>query len=149
MITILQLLILTAYILYLVYEFGVLPSISESTYRFSRQERYWFTFALWAVALLNFFQPLGMFGALASAGLFFTGVTVSFKSKAAHTNIVHYVGAATAIICSFVGLVFLHGLWFVPLIALVFMIPALFSENKIWWVEIIAILFIFVSYFFI
>lgn len=150
MITTLQLIILTVYILYIMYDYGkVLPSISESAYTLGRKRRYLFTGALWLVAMLNYFQPMEMYGALASAGLFFTGVTVSFKSDSAHGNIVHYVGAGTAIIVSFLGLVMLYGLWWVPLIALICTLPFIKSKNLIWWVEIVSILTIFITYYFI
>lgn len=124
-------------------------SISMSTYIVGKKQRYWFTTILWLVALLNYFQPMGMYGALASAGLFFTGATIAFKDTGAHQNIVHYIGAGTAIIFSFLGLVFLHNFWYIPLLAGVFMIPFIKSPNWIWWVEIVSIVFVFLTYYFI
>lgn len=141
-----QLFILIGYVLYIVNRFGILPSISESTYRLDQKERYYFTMVLWAVAFLNYFQPMEIYGALASGMLMFTGVTVSFKSTGAHTNVVHYISAVTAIVVSVLGLVILYNFWHIPVLIVVISLLLGRNDNFIWWFEVVSFLSILGSY---
>lgn len=145
--TVIQILTLVIFLMYIDFKFGNLSSISESTYRFPRHSRYWFTVTLWIIGLANFFQPLDMYSAVAGALLCFTGVTISFKSEGAHTDKVHYLSALGAIVLCFVGLWALHDFWIPSVGAVIMMIPVLiYSNRRIYWIEIIAFFWIMMSY---
>lgn len=147
LITLTQLIIFTAYTLFIYKRYGILTSISASTYELEGNERWYFLAFLWTIGILNFFQGFGVYGFLASAGIFFTGITINHESTGAHTNRVHQVGTVGAIIAAFTGLWVMAGMW-LPTVLLAISI-ALLYKNKyfIWWIEIIAFMLVFISYF--
>lgn len=142
-ITIIQGIIFLSYIFFLVYRFGVLPSISESHYRLNDlRKSYLFTLFCWALSVLMIFQtnetsPLFF---ISATGLAFVGSASEFKWTGAFTNIVHYGGALLGIGGA------LMGLWIeynnlIPLLAFIsigIVLSALNVRNIIWWVEIVA-----------
>lgn len=147
--TIVQTLILTVYVLFLVKRFGVLPSISDSTYNLQGNGRLLFTITLWGVAFANTFQPMGAYGIVASIMLLYTGATITFKDKETIIDEIHYISATVAIGSMFLGLWMLHGLWITTVFLLVGTAIAywLDEENIIWWFEIIAFTILMITFF--
>lgn len=137
-ISIVQLLIFTGYTFFIYKRYGVLTSISASTYRLEGNERWYFLAFLWSIGSLNFFQGMEGWGFFAAAGLFFSGITIDHDSSGAHTDKVHAVGTIGAIVAAFTGIWVLHGMW-IPTALLALGIAALYKhKNFIWWIEIVA-----------
>lgn len=143
--TISQFLIFVTYVAYIIYRFGILPSISESHYKLNTvRQGYFFTIFCWLLATTMVFQsnestPLYFFSGM---GLAFVGAATQFKWTGANTHIVHYVGAVLGIGCACMGLYFESGLWqptaMVLLTTLYFSITK--TNNGIFWVEIVSFL---------
>jgi len=116
-----------------------LPSISESWYQLGRQ-KHLFTLFCVLVGMLMFFQTDGSTGFyfMSGVGLCFTGVAAEFRSRAAHTNIVHYVGAVMFMLGGLLGLYFESGLlWPLVLTILGILTLSFFkARNLIFWAEI-------------
>lgn len=144
-ISIIQILIFVSYITFIVSKFGVLSSISESWYRLEDYKKnlgILFTFFCWGIGFLMPFHTVGDTGWFvgSGAGLVFVGAATMFKSTAAHTNIVHMVGAAMCIIMGFLGIGFQYHQWYPLIMFVVSSIPLyLFvKKNRTWWIEILA-----------
>lgn len=138
--TILQLIVFIMYVLYVIYKFGMLESISASTYKLEGSSRVWFLAFLGSIGLLNLAQPMEMYGALTMALLWFTGTTINHRSKSVGTRLIHFISAGGAITLSFVGLFILHGMWEASVLLLA-SIPIIYhfdSYRLIWWTEIVA-----------
>lgn len=147
LITSLQLVIITTYVTFIYRRYGVLTSISASTYYLEKNDRYYFLGFLWAISILNLFQGMEEFGFLTACGLIFTGITIDHESSGAHTDRVHQVGTIGAIIAAFSGLYFLYGMW-IPTAILLTGVAVLYrTKNFIWWIEIVAFALILGSYY--
>lgn len=152
MITFLQILVFLAYIFYIIETVGrrKLTSISGSAYHLQGQKRWYFFLFLLSIAVLNLFQPMGLYGFVASAGLIFTGITVEYRRS--WGTAFHGAGVGVAIAISFLGLLILHSLVF-PLVlaAVVALILYVWGNRKrfVWNVEIALFAIILTAYFFI
>jgi hypothetical protein len=147
-ITLLQLIIFAGYVWFIYRRYGVLTSISASSYALPQNEQWKFAAFLAAIGLLNVFQEMEMYGALTMAGLWFTGITLRHASSRSYTNIVHTVGTIGAIVATFIGLFVLHGMWLPSAIVLVAVARFYKHKNFIWWIEIIAMLSAIIAYLF-
>jgi len=149
--TTLQIIVLLIFITYLINKFGVLPSLSNSTYTLRKEDRYYFTFVIWTIALLNYFQPMEMYGALASGMLFFTGATIVYKNDYGYSRVIHYTSAVLAIVFTLIGLYVLHGFWLPTILILILSLPFYIydKENIIWWSELVTFSIIFLFYYLI
>ena len=150
-VTTLQIIVLLIFINYLVNTFGVLPSISNSTYRLRKNERFYFTLTIWTIAFLNYFQPMEMYGALASGLLFFTGATIVYKNEHGFSREIHYISAVLAIVVTLIGLYVLHGFWLPTILTLILSLPFYIYDKKniIWWFELVTFSIIFLTYYLI
>lgn len=146
LIAILQLVISLAYVSFIYKRYGVLTSISASTYSLKGQERWYFLAFLWSIALLNLAHPMGLYGFITTAGLCFTGITIDHEDDIAHSKQVHMVATVGAIICAFLGLVILHSLWWSTISFIIGSIALIKHPKAIWYIEILAISLICVSY---
>jgi len=148
-VTIAETMVLTIYILFLVLRFGVLKSISSSTYKLQGNWSYLFTVTLITLAILNMMQGLEIWGFLASVGLMFTGATINFKpNDHSYEDEIHAVSAVTIIACSMLGIGFVWGYWIVPGLFGLSALTVIESKNRIWWIEIMAFGFIMATYFY-
>jgi len=138
LITFLQLTIFTAYVLFIYNRYGVLTSISTSTYRLEGNERWYFMLFLWSIGLLNLFQGMGGYGVFASASFIFTGMTIDFREKL--TKEVHNIATAGTIIFTYIGLWVLYGIWFPSVLLPIAMLFIYKRKDFIWWLEIIAMI---------
>lgn len=144
-ITSLQALVFLFYIGFIVYRFGVLPSISESWYKLEPfRMGFLFTLFCWSLSMLMLFQTnetTGLFFA-SGTGLGFVGAATMFKSTAALTDKVHGAGAVVGILSALLGLGVEYNNW-IPMAVFVGIgatLSAFNVKNKIWWIEIVAFL---------
>lgn len=143
MLTTFQTLVFLLYVGFLLYKFKKpLPSISDSWYELPDPMNHLFTLFTWSLGFAMIFQGSGetpLFF-LSGTGLLFVGTATQFKWTGAHTNIVHYAGAATGIIFALAGLWVENHLYF-PLLSWL-IITILFKliklKNFTWWVEVLA-----------
>ena len=117
----------------------LLPSISESWYQLGGKKHLFSLFCI-LIGFSMLFQTDGSTGwyFMAGAGICFTGVAAEFKSKAAHTNIVHYVGALFFILGSLLGLYFESGLLWPLVFAILGVLVMGFFKIRflIFWAEV-------------
>lgn len=148
-VALLQFIIFSLYTYHIYRNYGVLGSISESTYKLPRKKQALFLGFLGSVGLLNLVHPMGIFGFLTMVGLWFTGVTLRHQSNKSHTRLVHFTGAVGAIISAFLGLIILHNLWWTSIV-MALSIPILYfafnKDNIVWNVEVVAMILIILSY---
>jgi len=146
---IIQILSFVLYIGYIIKNWGILPSISDSYYLLPDNRKFYFTFFCWGVGfpliILN-----NVWFLLASIGLIFLGVASDYKiceNKVQNNKIlwwIHHVGAVFGILFSLLG-IWVH--YDKPYYLFVFLILTLGIiklklNNKIWWVEIAAFILI-------
>lgn len=142
-ITTAQLLVIVAYVGYIYKKYGVLTSISASSYRVG----YWFYLWLLVLGGLNLAQGMEGWGFATTAGLAFSGITIDHESSGAHQDKVHYTGTVLAIVSAFVGLIVLHGMW-LPTVLFLIGVGLLYKrKNFIWEIEIVAFTLIIASYY--
>ena len=132
--------------LFIIQRYGILPSISDSTYRLEGQSRWLFLAFLWSVGFLNLFQGLGAWGFWATACLLFAGITIDHREQGANTRVIHIVGATGAIIFSLIGLWVIYEIWFPVVLIGIFTYILYNHKNFIWWIEIAAFVVIYGAY---
>ena len=147
MITLAQITVLSAYLIIITKRFGVLESISHSTYQWLGNERYYFMLMCWALAGLNLAQGMEGWGVLTAGALGFTGITVNWMESKSPAFYIHSIGAFTAIISAFTGLIVLHGIW-LPFFLFMIVSVAIYKllNNRIWWIEVSAFILILIGY---
>lgn len=122
-------------------QFGVIKSVSTSTYYLEGNRRYWFWAALTWLGLTNlvFVELMEGWAFLATAGIAFAGITIEFRDfgYGLHTG-----GTAASIIGTFVGIIIYVGIWLpsIILVAGIGVIWFLGGVNRIWWLELWAML---------
>lgn len=146
-ITTFQLVWTALYVAFIYIKFGVLTSISASTYYLEGNQKWLFLGWLWPIAFLNFFQGLGAFGFIAGAGIAFTGITVYHSEDRAKSHIIHLVATLLGIVASFGGLWFHWDMWWPAALFAVTLIPTYKKKNFIWIAECIAFALVFASYY--
>jgi hypothetical protein len=145
---IIQATIFIAYISFIIYRYGVLPSISESWYVLPKGQKFLFTLFIFGMGVpMLFYDSAVLF--LAGSSLTFVGAATEFKSTEWIKDEVHYTGAALGITLPLLYFGFNNGLW-IPLIAQVvgtIIITLTKTPNKIWWIEILAFVVIMIGLF--
>lgn len=145
---ILALLIMTAYLLLVIFKFGWLKSISDSYYHI--KHKYIFTFVLWSFAVL---MLLGVNDVITTViypfscfGIVIVGAYTQFKgSKFIKT--MHFVGAISGIALGIIGLWVEFGYMWLTLIYLPLYLLAklVIKRNNFYWIEVFAIYLIGIS----
>ena len=136
---IIQATIFIAYISFIIYRYGVLPSISESWYVLPRGQKFLFTLFTWGIGISMLFYDSGALFISGSA-LTFVGVATQFKTSISFTREVHYVGALIGVLVPLIYFGISSDNW-LPLIVQVvasMIITLTKTQNKIWWNEIVA-----------
>jgi len=137
-VVLIQLLIFSVYIAYILYKYGVLSSISDSYYSLPESRRYLFTFFIWGVGapILALTDYSGLFFA-AGAFLFFVGAATQFRSDDGFTPQVHSIGATGGIVAALFALVSLN-IYYPLIIASIasILIKKLKVPNSTWWIEV-------------
>ena len=142
------LLIMTAYLLLVIFKFGWLQSISDSYYHIKRKDM--FTFVLWSFATLMLLGVNDIITTpiypLACFGIVIVGAYSQFKgSKFIKT--MHFIGAYMGIGLAIIGLWVEFGYMWLTLIYLPLYIIAKYviKRNNFYWVEVFAIYLIGIS----
>jgi len=150
MITIILLtLIFPLYVTYIVWrnKWKPLHSISDSWYvlrdNYKGEENLFTLFCFLLGIGLVFLSDISSLFFFAGSGFCFVGVATQFKETSGLTDEVHYIGAGTGILCSFIGL-FLNGIYIPFILFLLGTSIILWRKwsNPIFWIEIIAFLMI-------
>lgn len=142
--TLIQAVIFLGYVFYIYYTYGVLESISSSTYYLPKNRKQLFTFFCWGIAIPLYFQDMGMLGALAAAGLFFTGVTINHSDNELQIPI-HRIASISAIALLYTSVI-LNGNYIIPLLFVMSCSAFVNSKNRIWWIEICAFVYLFIYF---
>lgn len=132
------------YVIYIIAKFGLLPSISESFYRFSDQNNFLFTLFCWGFALpaivigTDLTNNFLMF--LAGSGIMFVGAAAAFKEKL--TKPVHEISAYVGVILSQISIAYDFHMYYVNFIfiGLSLIIAVGLKRTKTFWIEILAFL---------
>lgn len=142
------LLIMTAYLLLVIFKFGWLKSISDSYYHI--KHKYIFTFVLWSFAVL---MLLGVNDVIATPiypfacfGIVIVGAYTQFKGSK-FIKIMHFVGAISGIALGIIGLWVEFGYMWLTLIYLPLYLLAklVIKRNNFYWIEVFAIYLIGIS----
>jgi len=134
-----QIVIFIGFLLYVVKQYGVQPSISDSWYVLKdHNKEYLFTFFIWALSIpILFLSHISGFYFASAAFLSVVGVATMFKED--HVERVHVIGALGGIFFALLALL-LEGIW-LPLVG-TSLISLYLRYKKIsnltWWVEIVA-----------
>jgi len=136
---IIQAIVFIVYISFIVYRYGVLPSISESWYVLPLRQKFLFTIFTWGIGVPMLFYDSGALFISGSA-LTFVGVATQFKASISFSREVHYAGALIGVIVPLIYFGISSDNW----LPLVFQVVATMiitltkTQNKIWWNEIVA-----------
>ena len=140
------------YIMFIIFKYGIQPSVSESYYKLPRNLQWLFTIATWGYAIpamiigLDFTDNGLVF--LAGAGIGFVGASPAFH-KLGMERTVHTVGAFIGISAMQLFII-ISGYWWITLSFAILsglaFISKYFYNNFIWWVEILAFLSISLTY---
>ena len=136
--TVLQTLVFTGYILFLLHKFKQpLPSISQSWYQLKPyNQQYLFT---WFIGLLGLFTLMqgGLLFLLSGIFLLFVGITTEFKKTFTLEDEIHYGGAVLGILLSLLGLWHWGLIWPSLIMVLWLGVCVVWNvKNFTWWVEI-------------
>jgi len=135
-----QFTIFSLYIYYLIKNYGVLSSISESYYVSGEKRTFQFFCFLLGLPLVFYPDPYFI---LAAFALVVVGISDDYTKEASRLiNKAHFIGAGVAIGASLIAL----GLEYI----IVFswgLLPLLFVRNRVWWIEIWAFLVIIIGLF--
>lgn len=152
---ILMICVFLGYTMSIVYNYGILNSISESYYMLSKKSRYLFTFFCWGFAIPAIIIGLDQTGSvlmfLAGAGICFAGTAGAFKESLTHD--VHMGGAFVGILASQASIWFDYNLHWLPFLFIGIGIPLLiltklkYQVRYFWWLEIVAFVSICIALF--
>lgn len=132
----------SAYVAYIWKKFGMLSSISFSSYMLTGKKRYIFTFWLWSLAIITYFQGLELWGDVMMVGFIIAGITLDHRKSPDLEDELHTIGTAIAIVSGFLGLHVLHDIW-KPTAIMAFgscLSFFAFPRKWIWCVEILAMI---------
>ena len=146
LITILQIILFTSYVVYIRTRFGKLTSISASTYSFTKNDKYIFFGWLVLLGVLNLAQGMEVWGFFTTAALVFTGITVDHDGSFKAENRLHSIAAVSAIVLGALGLFFMHGMIFPAVVIIIGIITLYENRYFIWDIEVIAMYTIMLGY---
>lgn len=121
-------------------KWGVLSSISASSYKWIGNQKAWFMGWLIGLGAISYFLPLGDYVLGMILGFAIAGMSPDHKSDPDSVEDgFHTVGTIVAIASAFAGLILIHGLWW-PAICFVLGAGLLWwkANNWIWWAECLA-----------
>ena len=137
------------YVFYIWYNYGVLPSISDSWYVLPQNKKIFFTLYSWGLSFTVFLLTTTIFMYLSALGLLFVGAATAFKNK--FVNYIHTIGAIFSILFSQMSIYFDYNMAYVNIISissiLILFLTRKFVKNYLWWIEIIAFIAIIYSLF--
>lgn len=136
---IIQVAVFVSYVAFILYRYGVLPSISESWYVLPQNQKALFTLFTWGVGIpMLFYDSAALF--VAGSALTFVGAATQFKTTAAFTKQVHYIGAMVGIVVPLLYFGLTSNNWLPLIVQAIGTATVMLTKtpNKIWWTEIVA-----------
>jgi len=135
---ILLVLVFISYISFTIYNFGILPSLSESYYRFEKTYPFIFTWFCFSFGILTAIVGQTLLLFIAGSAITFVGASTAFKQK--DIGRVHSIAAVVAILFSQLSIFFDYGLWQINILFLILvgLIGIFIKKNYIWWIEMLA-----------
>lgn len=134
-----QIFVFLWYLSFVIKNYGILPSISDSWYKLPQSIKYYFTFFTWGVGIpMMFMGDIWFF--ISGIGFSFVGAATRFKLKDKFTPIFHFTGAAVGILSALTGIGYYFNDWAPLIMFLVFSVVLIIFNLKkiIWWIEILA-----------
>lgn len=132
--------IIGLFLTYVVINFGILSSISESFYRIKNNWLFSAVLIAFSLCILAFsiIYTDSILLIIAPFGIITVAIAPRFKDK--HKAWIHFTGAAVGIGCGLASLWLYFGLWWIDIIAIVLYLSVKLtkSNNSLWWGEIIA-----------
>ena len=133
--------IIVLFLAYVVINFGILSSISESFYRIKNNWLFSSVLIAFSLCILAFAITYteAILLVIAPFGIITVALAPRFKDR--HKTWIHYTGAAIGIGCGLTAIWLHYGLWWIDVIAIVLYLAIKLSKtnNSLWWGEIIAI----------
>jgi hypothetical protein len=130
------------YLGYVVFNFGIIHSISDSYYKLpqNRKPLFWLFTSITGIGMLLLSEVSVLFF-ISGTGLFFVGTAATFYDRN-FTTWVHYVGAIVGLGAAALAVVILYGSYFPLYLTGIFTILSLLFDSKraIWWIEVGAII---------
>jgi hypothetical protein len=137
-VSLIQLLLFSSYIGYLLYKFKhPLPSISQSWYEL-KPHKLSHLFTTWTSLLgITLIAQGGFLLLLSGISLLFVGIANKFKSTRGWVREIHFGGAISAIFLSSLSL-YVEGIQWPLLFLLLLVVGTIASEirDKVWWIEV-------------
>lgn len=135
----LQLLIFAGYVGYVYHRYGVLKSISHSTYVLRGNSRLLFAGFCWGLGFTLLAQQdlWGWYGIASFVGLAYTGSTMDHDGDRVSTSRVHDAGAYAAVLVLYAHMM-VSGVYTIPTVVMAGCLLVLPFYSRIWWWEILA-----------
>ena len=134
-----SLLIISGYLLYIVWRFGVQASVSDTYYKIKHKPVFSFVLIFTAFPLIILSSTGLMF--FAGAALMFVAVSPAFMKHSLEKK-VHTYSAFIAILFTILSIIINFKMWWMvlPLItfSLIITLKVIKINNRIWWIEIVA-----------
>jgi len=124
-----QLVVFTTYVGYIWMKFGVLTSISASSFELADKSKYQFTLFCWVLAIPMLFQNWDIFGIVATGGLFFTGISTDHWDGKGPDDLIHQIGSIGAITLLFIAII-IEGVYLIPICFALTCIPFLIRSDR-------------------
>lgn len=145
-----QLLSFSLYVGYIVFNWGILKSISDSYYYLTKSKQVYFLLFCWGIGIpfMLYSNPLFLF---AGFGFIVTGIASDYKIYESGFNKltwwVHHIAAISGILFSYIGIwVVYNGYIYILLFFVSLLVLFRFKvKNIIWWIEIFAFIFILIG----
>lgn len=134
-----QIFVFLWYVSFIIRNFGILPSISDSWYHLPNRQKLYFTLFAWGLSV-----PMLLYGDLwfflSGVGFGFVGAATQFKLDDKFTPIFHFAGASLGIFSALAGIGYVYQDWTPMVLFLLFsVVMIIFNLKKIiWWIEILA-----------
>lgn len=137
------------YLIYVVKNFGVTSSISESYYRLPHKFKIFFSLFCLGIGIPAMLLGQSALMMIAGAGIAFVGGSGAYKEDMANT--VHTAAAIIGIFFSQLSIFFDMNLWVLNIVSILFMLLILLfrniTKNHIWWIEVVAFLSVLIALF--
>jgi len=130
-------LVFISYLIYIVKQFGVLPSISDSYY-FTKKRLLFAMFIFSVVWPITWLGQQSILMQLAGGVLSFVGVAAGFNDSKIE-KFVHFTGAVLGFTFAFIAVGLMFGTWWLSfiMVAVVSLFNLIKLPNKTWWIEVV------------
>lgn len=139
-------LIITFYLIWIVWRYGVQASISQTYYKIKHKPLFSFVLMFTAFPLIILSSTALMF--LGGSALFFVATAPAFMDDR-HTKDVHLYSAYAAVLFTTLSIIIDYNMWYMTLPLVILALAIVFKvvkiSNRIWWMEIIAFIQVYLT----